>query len=223
MRKICIFMMMVIIVCGLLFPLQTVGQSSRKVLLIPREGLSGDLDMAIKMEANVIINLLKEAGFQVDVATLSGEPIVGPFEKIENVQKLSNLKTDDYAGTILVCMAMGLATPVSPEVVAVVKKALAEGKPVAATANASAILAEAGLLKGKKYARSSDPLAEPKSGSSAMPDSRYEGGIYSGKGVVKDGKIITSGACPTMAAYFTGMNDGTTEITQKFIAAIGSK
>ena len=39
--------------------------------------------------------------------------------------------------------------PVSSEVIAIVKKALAEGKPVAASTFSGIILAEAGVLKGK--------------------------------------------------------------------------
>jgi putative intracellular protease/amidase len=100
---------------------------------------------------------------------------------------------------------------------------LADGKPVAATANASTILAEAGVLKGKKYARFADPLVDTGSGMPGALDPRYAGGIYGGKGVVQDGKIITSGACPAMAAFVADMEDGTTEITQKFIAAINTR
>jgi putative intracellular protease/amidase len=40
----------------------------------------------------------------------------------------------------------------TPQTAAIVKKSLDDGKPVAAAANSSIILAEAGLLKGKKYA-----------------------------------------------------------------------
>jgi hypothetical protein len=40
--------------------------------------------------------------------------------------------------------------------------------------------------------------------------------------VVQDGKIITSGICPTLERLFAVQN-GTIELTQKFIAAIGPK
>jgi hypothetical protein len=49
---------------------------------------------------------------------------------------------------------------------------------------------------------------------------RYEEGIYSGSGVVQDGKLITSGACSWMQRKF-GMPDRTVELTQAFIKAIG--
>ncbi len=53
-------------------------------------------------------------------------------------------------------------------------------------------------------------------------DRRYEGGIYSGDGVVQDGKIITSGVCP-MLARNSGKQDGTVKLTETFIAAIRAK
>jgi len=64
------------------FTSQVYGQSAKKVLMIPREGYSGDLDLMLKMEVGVMNILLKNAGFQVDIATTSGFPIVGNTEKI---------------------------------------------------------------------------------------------------------------------------------------------
>ncbi len=198
------------------------GQTTRKVLMIPREGYSTDLDLMLKMEVGVMTMLLKRAGFQVDVATTSGQSIVGPTEKIEKVLRLSEVKLDDYVGIIMPCMAVGMfpGPPVSAEAMALVKKAVQEGKPVAAASNASTILAEAGLLKGKKYAYFQDPL---KPGTTLKRiDLRYEGGIYSGDGVVQDGNIITSGVCPQLERA-DGKQNGTLMLTQTFITAIGSK
>jgi putative intracellular protease/amidase len=224
MRKISIFVaLMVIFMAGVIsFSSQAFGQSARKVLMIPREGYSMDLDLMIKMEVGVMTILLKKAGFQVDVATDSGQDIVGPTEKIEKVMRLSEIKLDDYVGIIMSCMAVGMypGPPVSPQTVGLVKRALAEGKPVAAAANSSIILAEAGVLKGKRYAYITDPLKTTETWKRTDP--RFEGGIYSGPGVVQDGKIITSGVCPTLERLFAVQN-GTIELTQKFIAAIGPK
>jgi putative intracellular protease/amidase len=224
MRKISIFVALtVIFMAGIIsFSSQAFGQSTRKVLMIPREGYSADLDLMLKMEVGVMTILLKGAGFQVDVATTSGQPIVGPTEKIEKVMRLSEIKLDDYVGIIMPCMAVGWypGPPVSSETVAIVKKALNNGKPVAAGANASIILAEAGLLKGKKYAYFRDPLTTDENWK--ITDPRYQGGIYSGDGVVQDGKIITSGVCPALERFF-GKQNVTVKLTQTFIAAIGPK
>ena len=166
--------------------------------------------------------LLKEAKLEVDIATSSGVSILGPTEKIEKVMQLSQIKLDNYVGVIMPCMAVGMfpGPPVSPEVVAIVKKALLDGKPVAAPIGSAIILAEAGVLKGKKYAFARDPLKTTPTQN--ITDSRFEGGIYSGPGVVQDGKIITSGACPYIERLY-GLQDGTVELTKKLIAAIGSK
>ena len=205
------------------FTSQVYGQEAKKVLMIPREGYSNDLDLMIKMEVGVMTTLLKRAKFEVDIATPSGQPILGPTEKIEKVARLSEIKLDNYVGVIMPCMAVGNfpGPAVSPEVVAVVKKALSDGKPVAANANASTILAEAGVLRGKKYAFVADPL-KATTQNQMRTDPRFEGGIYSGQGVVQDGKIITSGVCSNMEKVYA-LQNGTVELTNKFIAAIGSK
>jgi putative intracellular protease/amidase len=198
------------------------GQSGRKVLMIPREGYSTDLDLMIKMEVGVMTILLKGAGFEVDTATTSGQPILGPTQKIEKVMRLSEVNVDNYVGVIMPCMAVGMfpGPPVSPEAVAIVKKALSDGKPVAAAANSSIILAEAGVLKGKKYAFLVDPLTTTET--RKRTDPRFIDAIYSGPGVVQDGKIITSGVCPNLERVYA-MQNGTVELTQKFIAAISPK
>jgi len=174
------------------------------------------------MEVGVMNILLKGAGFEVDIASTSGQPILGPTQKIEKIMRLSEINLDNYVGVIMPCMAVGMfpGPPVSPQTAAIVKKYLADGKPVAAAANATIILAEAGVLKGKKYAFATDPLKTTETWKRTDP--RFEGAIYSGPGVVQDGKIITSGICPTLERILA-MQNGTIELTQKFIAAIGPK
>jgi putative intracellular protease/amidase len=222
MRKISIFAIMVILSGIISFSSQAFGQGGSKVLLIPREGSSLDLDLMIKMEVGVMTILLKNAGLAVDIATTSGRPILGHTEKIEKVMFLSDVKLDEYAGVIMPCMAVGgfPGPPVSPEAVAVVKKALGEEKPVAASTYSVIILAEAGVLKGKKYAFPRDPFKPTQQ----LPrtDPRFEGAIYGGPGVVQDGKIITSGICSNLEKV-TAMPSGTIELTKIFIAAIGPK
>ncbi len=158
----------------------------------------------------------------MDIASRSGQPILGYTEKIEKVSRLSEINLNDYVGIIMPCMAVGMypGPPVSPQTVALVKRALTEGKHVAAAANSSIILAEAGVLKGKRYAYITDPLKTTETWKRTDP--RFEGGIYNGPGVVQDGKIITYGVCPVLERFYA-MQDGTVELTQKFIAAIGPK
>jgi putative intracellular protease/amidase len=215
MRKISMLAIVIILAGVISFPSQVYGQSDKKVLMFLREGDTADLDLMLKMEVGTMTMLLTKAGFKVDVATYSGQPVVGKCEKIEKVIKLSEIKLDDYMGIIIPCLNIR-KVEVAPEVVAVVKKAHEDGKPVAAVLSSVTVLAEAGLLKGKKYAWITDPLKM------AKPDLRYADAIYSGPGVVQDGKIITCGGCPASERYL-GVPNRTLELTKTFIAALGSK
>jgi putative intracellular protease/amidase len=217
MKKIVVFLtVMIFVVTGVIsIESQVYGQSAKKVLMFLREGEFGDLDLMVKMEVGTMTMLLKKAGFQVDVASSSGQPLTGPHEKIEKVTRLSEIKLNDYLGIIIPCLNIRKGA-VASEAVTVVKNAVADGKPVAAPMTSVTVLAEAGLLKGKKYAFIGDPLK------AKSPDLRFAEAIYSGQGVVQDGNIITSGGCPATERYL-GVQNRTFELTQTFIAAIGHK
>ncbi len=224
MRKVIIFA--IVLALGAIISLSSLAsaQAPSKVLLIPREGYSADLDLMIKMEVGVMKLLLKNAKFDVDVATSNGMSIVGPTEKVTDVKWLHNVNVDDYAGVIIACMAVGGANqpapPSSPEALAIVKKALANGKPVAANGNAVGVLAEAGVLMGKKYSYVRDPLKPTQAVPFVFP--AFKDAIYSGTGLVQDGLIITSGICPTLEKTL-GMENGTAKLTKAFIAAVQKK
>jgi putative intracellular protease/amidase len=237
MRKIGAFTTMVLMMAAILAfsspfsmePTQAFGQSGSKVLMIPREGYSQDLDLMISMEVGVMTRLLNSAGYTVDVATTSGYPIVGPTRRIEKVVRLQDVNVNDYVGVIMPCMAVGLfpGPPVAPEAVAVVKKALADGKPVGAALGSINVLAEAGVLKGKKYAYYRDPMKTDASW--AITDPRFADALYSGPGTTQDGKIITCGVCPNIEKVYGwgidpfDMENGPVKLTKAFIGAIGSQ
>lgn len=186
-----------------------------KVLLIPREGSSGDIELMLTKEVGVMVAILQKAGFEVVVATASGAPIVARTTTLRPDLKLADVKVADYAGFILACKAVGLfpGPPQPAQAVAIVKKAVAQGKPVAAQLGAVCVLAEAGVLKGKRYAFYTDPLSR---------DARFEGAIYSDDTIVKDGNIITSCCCPYIATMM-GYPDGTANLTQTLIAELKKK
>lgn len=175
------------------------------VLVIPREG-SLVSEVNLTNELVVMISMLQEAGFQVVVASASGQPFVGRTTTVETDLKLADVKVADYVGFVLPCMAQGIPGPVPPEAVEIVREAVAQGKPVAAQDGSVVILHEAGVLEGKKYAY-------------RYKDARISEGIYSGSGVVQDGNIITSGMCPERAREST-TPDGTPELTQKLIDSL---
>jgi putative intracellular protease/amidase len=222
MRKIGVFAIIVILAGVISFSSQAFGQSGSRILLIPREGSSLDLDLMIKMEVGVMAVLLKNAGFEVDMATTSGQPILGPTQKLDKIMRLADVNLSNYQGIILACMAVGAfpGAPVSQEAVALVKQALSEGKPVAANSNSGTVLAEAGVLKGKKFAFQRDPLKTTEIFKTT--DLRFTDAIYSGTGVVQDGKIITSGVCAYIELR-SGMENMTNKLTRAFIAELGSK
>jgi protease I len=211
-----------IVVCVSLIPTQSFAQTRPKVLMIPREGYSADLKFMLEKEFWTMNIMLMRAGFKVEMATASGMQIVSTGRDVIPDMRLDEVKVADYKGFILPCMAVGgiLGPPVAPEAVAIVKQAVAEGKPVAAQFGSVIIFAQAGILKGKKYAFSSDPLKP--SPMRKFTDPRFVGAIYSGRGVVQDGDIITSGACPLLERAY-GFPDGTRELTQTFIAEIKKK
>ena len=190
----------------------------------PREGYSADLDLMIKMEIGVMRLLLKNANLDVDIATTTGLSILGANEKVTGIKVLRNINIDDYAGVIIPCMAVGGGSnpppPAPAEVIAVVKKALSDGKPVAANGNAPATLAEAGVLKGKKYSYLRDPLKPTATIAFTLP--AFKDAIYSGTGLVQDGLIITSGICANTEKS-SGMENGTVKLTKAFIAAVAKK
>ena len=181
------------------------GGTTHKVLLILREG-AFDLELMLTKEAGVMTSMLEDAGFEVTVASVSGQPFVGRTTTVKPDLKLADVKVSDYAGFIILCMSINIFLPVPGEAVEIVKQAMADGKPVAAQYAGIYILAEAGALRGHNYAVFDNPGG----------DVRFADAIYIGRGVVQDGNIVTSGVCPLMAREH-GLPDGTSELTQALI------
>jgi putative intracellular protease/amidase len=186
------------------------AQQKGKVLMIVNEGKSEDLELMLTKEVGVIKGLLQKAGFEVVVATASNQPMAAGSAKLKPNLKLSDVKVADYKGVIMPCMATS-GSPLPPEGTAIIKEAVAKGKPLAAQTGSVILLSQAGVLKGKKYALAKGWPA-------------IEGAIYSGDGIAQDGKIITSGICPYMAKsqamQTQGMQDGTSKLTEALIAEL---
>ncbi len=201
-----------VLVFILLMPLcAQASEQESKVLLFIRKGFCYDTELMLNKEVYVMTGMLEEAGFEIIVATASGEIIEARTTKLIPDLELANVKVNDYVGIIMPCMAKGdvfSGWHASPEEILLVKEAVAQGKPVAAQRGAIVILAEAGALVGKKYVYDRDLQ---------FFDS-FVGAIYSGDGVVRDGNIATSTNCPYMARY--GYDDGTSELTKIFIETI---
>jgi protease I len=186
-----------------------------KVLLFMRNAqTSGDLEYMLKKEVGVMKDTLEKAGYKVVVATLDGSSFSAGSTTVTADIKLSDANLADYAGFILPCLAVPSypAPPeVSPEAIALVQAAISAGKPVAAQTGSLWTLAEAGVLKGKKYAYAMEEKSP-----------QFAGATFAGTGVVRDGLVITSGICPYMELK-AKMKDGTEEVTLAFIKAMKEK
>ncbi len=178
--------------------------SSNKVLLIAREHIyTSNKQYMNTNEAVVIKRMLEEAGFKVVIASASGRTFMRGDIILESDLKLAEVKASDYVGFIIPCMAI-FSLDVKPEEETIAKQIVAAGKPVAAQRRSVNMLAQAGVLAGKRY-----------SYKSKGHDLRFNEAIYSGKGVVQDGNIITSTYCPKF-----GPQDQTVELTKALIAEL---
>ena len=185
-----------------------------KILLILPDALNPQyLDTVLNKEVSVMKSMLEKAGFKVAAATTDGLPIKSSTVTFTPDLKLSDVKGDDYVGVIIPCMGSGEPTPVSPVAVSIAKQAITQGKPVAASHSSVNVLAEAGVLAGKRYAFRFD---------AQIRYSSFTGAIYGGTGVVQDGNIITCGVCPQVSAD-QGLTDCTADLIQALITTLTTK
>ncbi len=194
-----------------------IAEQNQKVLMIVKDN-SEDAELMLSKEVGVMTEMLEKAGFEVEVATASGQPMVAGSAKVTPDLKLDDVNVADYSGVIIPCMAVGFdvdtPAPEVPKAAAIVKEAVAEGKPVAAQVASVLILAEAGALSGRKYAF---PSAEGAANHSKLKDA-----IYSGNGIIQDGLTITSGICP-YATKNQGLRDGTIDLTKALISELANE
>jgi putative intracellular protease/amidase len=203
------FLGLTVLICTLVVGQSLVAESKGKVLMIlHRTTDSSSIDMMLTKEAAVMKSALNEAGFEVVVATASGELVKGSAESLQPNLKLVDVRVADYVGVIIPCMASD--DPPDSKSVDIVKQAWGFGIPLAAQNGGVWTLAQAGVLKGKHFAAE----AENASWITALTS-----GTFAGIGVVVDGNVVTSGTCPYRAQE-RNKPDGTAELTRKFIALI---
>lgn len=79
-----IVIVMLFFVIGIIsFTSQVYGQSAKKVLMIPREGYSEDLDLMLKNELGVMNILLKRAGHDILIIRINFLEPASTTEKAE--------------------------------------------------------------------------------------------------------------------------------------------
>jgi len=183
----------------------------KKVFMFITEG-SRDLELMLKQEVGVMLQLLEKAGYTVDIATANDQDMTTESMTLAPTISLSGIDIDDYSGVILPCMAPPLfETQFPAEVAELLKVAVAQNKPIAASRGSVVPLAQAGGLVGRGYA-----FAGPVD-TSKHPE--FAGGMFLGTGVVRDGNISTSAICP-LAAKALEEADKTAELTLSFIASV---
>ncbi|MCK5464098.1 MAG: DJ-1/PfpI family protein [Bacteroidales bacterium] len=187
-------------------------QDNQKVLLFITDG-SRDLKLMLTEEVMQMKEIMEETGFQVVIASLSGETIAVDSLRLKPDLRLEEVIIDDYDGFIFPCMAPQWDKIYLPndEVVGFIESVVERDKPMAAQTLSVADFAKAGILVGREYAFTIDP------DTSEYPE--FKGGFYRGEGVVQNGMIITSGTCPWKTREY-GKPDGTREMTELLIAAI---
>lgn len=185
--------------------------NEKKVLMYVAEG-SRDPELMLGNEVGVMQTMLEDAGYTVDFATASGQPMAAATVTLEPTVMLGDVDIASYAGVILPCMAPGPDAPNTPAIVeALLEEAIALGKPVAASRGSVVTLARAGGVSGRDYAFAG------KVDTAKRPE--FAKGTFLGTGVVRDGRISTAGICP-LAAKELGEPDGTAELTQNFIDSL---
>ena len=195
---------------GRLFAGSAAAQPAGKVLLVIRdtsapEPMAGDVP--VMGEAGVMKDTLQRAGYQVDIASPTGEPWGTPGHMLKVDGKLKDVKAADYQAIVIPCLAID-STALDPDLDRVIKAAVKQGMVIAAQNGGVAMLDEAGVLAGKTFAISDEAAKTIKTGT------------RSGTGVVKDGRIITSGICPTMAKLMKGAVDGTPKLMETLLAEL---
>ncbi len=200
---------MVIAICGVL----AAGLSgcsgeedAQRVLVIPRVN-SIAMDYMLTNEVGVMLSMLEEAGIETVVALPNGEALEGERMTLEADLALADVIVSDYDGFMLPCTGAGYER--NDLTVEIVREAVAADVPVAAQYGSVSMLAEAGALDGRQYAAGEE-----------LPPWTLEDATYTGYGVVADENVITSGTC-SYAALEYGRPDGTQELTQLFIDALG--
>lgn len=180
------------------------GKEKRAVLMILWEG-SSDLEVAVVDEAGVMLDMLQSAGYNVVVATKSGNPLVAKERTITPDLRITEARPADYAGLIMPCMNAG-PSRYDDETAALIKAIGARSRPIAAQRGAVSLLANAGLLDGRNY-------------SGAAPYFQARDASWVEDQVVVDGNIITSGGCP-YSHELDGTSNATRELTEKFMAQL---
>lgn len=182
----------------------------QKVLMIVRDG-SRDQELMLKEEALKMKEIVEDAGYKVEIATVHDEPLVGETVSISPDLSIASIKMSDYRGLLLPCMAAPPGDTMPERIVGVIEQALTHDLPIAGARASVREIARAGGLKGRQYSFAAKVDLED------YPE--FQEASFVGTGVTNDGKISTSGICP-LAAKALNEPDGTTQLANVFVTSL---
>ncbi|MGC1402013.1 MAG: type 1 glutamine amidotransferase domain-containing protein [Thermodesulfobacteriota bacterium] len=126
---------------------------------------------------------LKEAGVEVDVASMKREAIKGKHNYEVAVDKtLEEIDSDDYDLLVLPGGKAPEKVRKEPKALEIARSFFKQNKPVAAICHGPQTLISAGLMKGKRATCYK----------SVAPELKEAGAFYEDKEVVVDGNLVTS-------------------------------
>ena len=127
--------------------------------------------------------ILEGAGWQVEVASKGVNEAVGMFGAKAKIDKdISQVNIDDYLGVVFVGGTGAAVYFEDQNALSLAKTAFEKGKVVGAICIAPSILANAGILQGKRATAFS----------SEQENLTLRGAKYTGEPVTVDGKIVTA-------------------------------
>jgi hypothetical protein len=139
MRTKATLMVCAIFITGCLSIFTSCKREVPKVLLFIEDN-SVDLGYMLTHEVGKMSELLKQSGFEVTIATISGEVLKADSITVTPNIKLIEVNINEYSGFIMPCMARNDTIVTSGEI-NFVKKVVNEGKPLAVQTGAVLILA----------------------------------------------------------------------------------
>ena len=144
-----------------------------------------------EIEAVTIIDVLRRAGVRVDVASLGDKRVTGSHGiAVEADMSLDDARAADYD---LMALPGGMPGTLhlrqDPRVLRLVREMESSDKPLAAVCAAPSVLAEAGVLEGRRA--TVHPSAASFLAGAKIEDAR----------VVRDGKIVTGKAAGTALEF----------------------
>ena len=185
------------------------AEPNNRILMIVRDD-SRDQDLMLEQEVFVMQELIKKAGYDIDVATVTDQPLTGNVTLEPNIQ-LSEIDFSNYDGLILPCMAAEPQKAMPEKVLPIIKRARDQGLPIGAMRGSVRELARAGALDGHRYSYAAQVDLDE------HPE--FRNATFEGTGVTTDRMITTAGICP-LAAKVLGGTDATSQLTTAFIETV---